>query len=185
MIKRWVCFIIQATYGEKASDYYLFSLNTLTGELVKIHKGFHGAFLIKRNEFLKQFVAKLDTGWNPFSGFSFGKEKENCFQDAKSAWQMVKRIADVVPIFELDQVYPVLVIVMNEEVSSEDIHSDRTVLFLYNQNFELQHYYPIEVNDMMHDLASIFLPLPRENIIFTSYSHAPRYSACQVSSNSN
>jgi len=134
----------------------------------------------KRNEFLKQFVAKLDTGWNPFSGFSFGKEKENYLQDAKSAWQMVKSIADVVPIFELDQVYPVLVMVMNEGVSSEDIHSDRSVLFLYNENFQPQSYHSIEVEERMHDLASIFLPLPRENLIFTSYRHAPRYSACHA-----
>ncbi|MDD4664190.1 MAG: hypothetical protein PHD83_05980 [Caldisericia bacterium] len=134
----------------------------------------------KRIEFLKQFVAKLDTGWNPFSGFSFGKEKENYLQDAKSAWQMVKHIVDVIPVFELDQVYPVLVIVMNQEADSEDDPFDKTVLCLYNQNWELQHYHPVEVNERMHDLASLILPLPRENLIFANYSHAPRYSACHA-----
>jgi len=40
-------FIFQATYSEKSSDFYLYSLNTQTGDLETIHKGYHGSFWIQ------------------------------------------------------------------------------------------------------------------------------------------
>jgi hypothetical protein len=47
-------FIFQATYGEKPSDFYLFSLNTKSGDLVKIHKGYHRRFWVEGERFIFQ-----------------------------------------------------------------------------------------------------------------------------------
>lgn len=146
--------------------------NAANPDLTPREKLYHS----KRNLFLKQFFAKLDTGWNPFAGYTFPEDKSD-YIDKNHAWKLLKQVLEVIPIFEQDRVFPILVLVMNQEDRAEENSFDRTVLCLYNQNWELQDCHSIEVNDRMHDLASLTLPLPQEKFIFANYNLAPRYSA--------
>lgn len=130
----------------------------------------------KRNEFLQQWVTKLDTGWNPFSGYTFTEDK-SFFVDQNHAWKQLKQVVEVIPVFEQNRIFPVLIVVMKQEDREEESSFDRTVLCLYNQHWELQDCHLVEVNDRMHDLASLMLPLPQDHLLFAQYSHAPRYSA--------
>jgi|GEM_PF-5173363 len=129
----------------------------------------------KRNEFLQQWVAKLDTGWNPFSGYTFSEDK-SYFVDMNHSWKLLKQVVEVIPVFEQNRIFPVLVAVMKNEDRAEESSFDKTVLLLYNEVFTLQDLQIVEVNTSMHSLADLNLPLPRENILFASYSLAPRYA---------
>ena len=126
----------------------------------------------KRNEILRQYVKKLDTGWNPFFGFSVkDRFEEEVILDEKTAYQRWKNIEDVIPIFGKNELFTV-VVANFEQTVNQDYQYLMTFLLLYDSNLNLLDYQAGTQSDSMHGPVEMYLPLPRESCIYTEYEVA-------------
>jgi hypothetical protein len=136
--------------------------------LTKEEKIYH----TKRNDLLQQYVKKLDTGWNPFPGFSIKDVyEEEEILDEKTAYQKWKGIEDIIPIFGKNGLFTVVVVNIQETVN-KDYQYLMPFLFLYDSNLNLLDYRACTQNDSMHGPVTIYLPLLHESCIYTEYGVA-------------
>lgn len=138
--------------------------NALNPQLTIEEKLYH----TKRNELLGQYVKKLDAGWNPIPGFSFDGYGKDFLPDEKTAIKKLKAIVDVIPIFIKQEILPVIVLNFKGSDYMEG-NIDLSFFFLYDANFNLLDFQPVESDYGMHTSAEIFLPLPKENNFFVEY----------------
>lgn len=135
----------------------------------------------KRNELLQKYVKKLDTAWNPIPGFSFNGYGQDFLPDEKIAIKKLKAIIDVIPIFIKNEVFVVVVVNFQENTNNLKDDIDLSFFFLFDMNFKLKDYQPVESDYPMHTSADIYLPLPHETNIFTNYAVLRGSIFCTVS----